>query len=115
MLSRPAVASSATGQSDAFGNTSVSGPGQNAAAELCGVGVKAGEPPRRLPIGDVGNQRIECRPAFGFVEARDGAAVGRIRAEAVDGLGRKGDKSAGGKDAHRVRDRSGVGPRNACR
>ena len=34
MLSRPAVASSATGQSDAFGNTSVSGPGQNAALSL---------------------------------------------------------------------------------
>src|SRR5271169_4269519 len=63
----------------------------------------------------MGDERVERRPAFGFVEARDGAAVGRIRAEAINGLGRKSDKSGGGKNANRVRDRSGVGPRNACR
>ena len=58
----------------------------------------------------MGDQRIECRPALGLVEARDGAAVGGVGAEAVDGLGRKGDEPAGGKAAHRVRDRGGVGP-----
>ena len=66
---------------------------------------------RRREVGDVGDQRIERRPALGLVEPRDGARRGRVGAEAVDGLGREGDQAAGGKDARRVRNRGGVGPR----
>ena len=44
MLSRPAVASSLTVQSSAFGSTSVSGPGQNACGEPRRVGVELREP-----------------------------------------------------------------------
>ncbi len=45
-LSRPASARSATPQSGRFGSTSVSGPGQNAAAKRFGGGIEAPEPPR---------------------------------------------------------------------
>ena len=55
------------------------------------------------------DQRIEGRPAFGFVEPGDGLAIGRVGAKAVNGLGRKGDEPAGRKAARRVRDRVIVG------
>ena len=97
MVSRPAVASSATGQSARLGSTSVSGPGQNAAREPLGGSVEAREPRAALGVGDVGDQRIERRPALGVVEARDRRAVGGVGAQPVDGLGRKGDEAAGGE------------------
>ena len=59
------------------------------------IGVEARERARRPGIGDMRNQRIERGPAFGLVKPRDGPAIGRIGAEAVNGLGRKGDKTAG--------------------
>ena len=37
---------------------------------------------------DMGDQRIEARPALGLEDARDGAAVGGVAGQAVDGLGR---------------------------
>ena len=56
--------------------------------------IKNRERPRRLQRGDMGDQRIERRAAFGGVEAGDGLAVTRVGAEPVDGLGRKGDQPA---------------------
>ena len=94
MVSRPAVASSATGQSARFGNTSVSGPGQNAAASRSAVGVEAGERMRGGSVDHMRDQRIERRPALGLVEPRHRLAVAGVGAEAVDRLGRKRDQPA---------------------
>ena len=57
----------------------------------------------------MGDQRIECGPALGLVKPRDRLAVGGVGAEAVNGLGRKGDQAAGREAAHRLGDRGGVG------
>ena len=59
-----------------------------------GGGVEPREPLRGGEIGDVGDQRIERRPALGGVEPRDRRAVGGVGAEPVDRLGRKGDEAA---------------------
>ena len=109
IVSSPAVASSATGQSGRLGSTSVSGPGQNAAASRSAAGVEAREPARRREVGHMRDQRIEGRPALGLVEARDRRAVGRVGAEPVDGLGRKGDEAAGGQHARGAFDRRAAG------
>ena len=77
------------------------------------VGIKTAERLRRLQIRDMGDERVEGRAAFGLVDPRDGAPVGRVGAEAVDGLGRKGDQAAGGEHARRVGDRCGIGLRYA--
>ena len=58
---------------------------------------RSGRAAARRQIRDMGDQRIEGRPAFGGVEPRDGLAVGRVGAEPVDGLGREGDQAAGGE------------------
>ncbi len=76
--------------------------------ELQRFGVEAGERLRRLEIDDMGDQRIERRPALGLVEPRDSAPVGRIGAQAVDSFGRKRHQAAGGEDPRRRGDRSGV-------
>ena len=60
-VSSPAVARSATGQSSAFGSTSVSGPGQNASASASRGRVEPGDPPRGVEVADMGDQRIEGR------------------------------------------------------
>ncbi len=109
MLSRPAVASSATGHPAAFGSTSVSGPGQNASASRAASASKSRQRLRRREIGDVGDQRIEGRPALGRVKPRDRLAIGGVGAEPVNGLGRKRDQAAGREAAHRLGDRGGVG------
>ena len=99
MVSRPAVASSATGQSARLGSTRVSGPGQNAAASRSAAAIEAREPARGLGIGHMGDQRIERRPALGVIEARHRLAIGGVGAQPVDGLGRKRDQAAGRKHA----------------
>ena len=43
---------------------------------------------RHLKRRDMGDQRIEARPALGLEDARDGLAVGGVGGEPVDGLGR---------------------------
>ena len=79
-VSSPAGARSATGQSGRFGSTSVSGPGQNAAASRSRVGVESARAARAASmIGDMRDQRIEGRPALGLVEPRDRLAVGARR------------------------------------
>ncbi len=95
MLSRPAVASSATVQPAALGSTSVSGPGQNAGGEPRRIGIEARQLARRREIDHMRDQRIERRPALGRVEPRHRRAIGGVGAEPVNGLGGEGDKPAG--------------------
>ena len=59
-------------------------------------------------IGDMGDQRIERRPALGVIEAGDGLPVGRVGAEAVDRLGRERDETARRQHARRIRDGRGI-------
>jgi len=48
--------------------------------------------PRRLEVGDVGDQRVEGRAALGGIDGRDGGGIGSVRREAIDGLGRQDDQ-----------------------
>ena len=98
-LSRPASARSATPPPGRLGSTSVSGPGQNAAASRSAAASKRAEPSRRVGVRHMGDQRIEAGPAFGRIETGDGLAIAGIGAEAVDGLGRKRDQPALAKAA----------------
>ena len=43
---------------------------------------------------DMGDQRVEARALLGRIDAGDRLGIGRVRAEAVDGLGREGDETA---------------------
>ena len=97
MLSRPAVASSATAQPARFFSTSVSGPGQNCAASRLAACVEHREPFGGQEVGNMGDQRIERRPALGLIEPCHRGGVGGVGAEAVDRLGRKRDQPAGGQ------------------
>ena len=115
MVSRPAVASSATGQLAALGRTSVSGPGQNAAASRVASASKRASACAACRSATWAMSGLKAGRPLACVEPRDGPPVGRVGAEAVDGLGRKGDEAAGGEHARRVGDRRGVGLRNACR
>ncbi len=101
MVSRPAVARSATGHPAALGSTSVSGPGQNASASRAARRRNSRQRPRRREIGDVRDQRIESRPALGGIEPRHRLAIAGVGAEPVNRLGRKGDEPAGRKNARR--------------
>ena len=95
MVSSPAVARSATGQSVVFGSTSVSGPGQNACGQRDRVRIEAARSGvRGLDIADMGDQRIERGPALGLVEPRDRRGIGGVGAEPIDGLGRERDQAA---------------------
>ena len=53
------------------GSTSVSGPGQNASASSVAVGIELGDPPGGGEIADMGDQRIERRPALGLIKPGD--------------------------------------------
>ena len=64
--------------------------------------VPAGERRGRRPIRHVDDQRVEPRPALGREDRGDRAVVGRERAEAVDGLGRKGDQPARAQRTRRL-------------
>jgi hypothetical protein len=64
---------------------------------------------RGIGAGDVRDQRIEGRPPFGRVEARNGLAIARIGAEPVDRLSREGREPARRKAACRSVNRVGVG------
>ena len=64
-------------------------------------GVKARDLPRGGDIADMGDQRIEGRPALGLVEAGDRGRIGGVGAEAIDGLGRERDQPAFGQDTRR--------------
>ena len=62
--------------------------------KLLSRGIEAAEAARRSHIGNVRDQRIECRPSLGGVEPRHGLAIAGIGAEPIDGLGREGDQPA---------------------
>ena len=78
-----------------------------ARGELVGRPVPAHQAFRFVGSGHVADQRIELRPSLGFEDGGDGAFVGGVAAQAVDGLGREGDQPAlenearGLGDAHR--------------
>ena len=95
MLSRPAVASSATGQSVGLRQHQRQRPRPQRRRQPLGRRVEARQPPRRRQVGNMGDQRIERGPALGVVEPRHRDAVLRVGAEAVDGLGRERDQPAG--------------------
>jgi len=58
------------------------------------VGIETRDLPGSLQIADMGDQGIEGRAALGFVKPRHGTGVGGVGAKAVDGFGRKRDKSS---------------------
>jgi hypothetical protein len=67
-----------------------------------------GDPVIEIGAGrDVHDHRVVVRPALGFVDARHGGRVFRIRAEAVDGLGRESDQAALFQHGGRVGDLRG--------
>ena len=105
MVSRPAVASSATGQSGTPGQHQGQRAGPERRREPLGGGVEARERARGGSVGHVGDQRIERRSALGLIEAGDRLGVGGVGAEPVDGLGREGDEAARGQHARGQRGR----------
>ena len=58
------------------------------------------------------DQRVETRSALRSEDLGDGAFVGRIAAEPVDGLGREGNEPAGCQQPGGAGDRPGVGGRD---
>ena len=73
--------------------------------------VDAHQPLRHVEAGDMGDQRVEARPALGLEDARHRFAVGGVGGEPVDGLRRQrhhaavakhgkrsGERAVGGKD-----------------
>ncbi len=64
-------------------------------------------------IGHVGDQRIERRPFLDRIELRHRLVVGRVGAEAIDGLGREGNEPARRQHAPCVLDRADTCPRHA--
>ena len=75
--------------------------GQGARPEGLGQGAGAGvEDGDRLGlhrVGDMGDQRIEARPALGFEDGGDGGGVPRVGGQTIDGFGRQDDEPAGGQ------------------
>jgi hypothetical protein len=57
----------------------------------------------------VDDERIEGGPALGFVDRRHRPSVAGVGAEAVDGLGRKGDDGALAQQPGGRLDRAGLG------
>ena len=89
--------------------------GPKGRGEPFGVGIEPRQRPRRGRIGDVGDKRIEGRPALGGVESRHGLAVGGVGAEPVHRLGRERDEAAGRKAARRLGDGGIIGVQDAGR
>src|SRR5579875_262155 len=65
-----------------------------------------------LVKGEMHDQRVEARPLLGGKDPGDGMRVCRIAAQAVDGLGRKGDELPGAQQFGRAR--SPAGSRKRC-
>src|SRR5215472_2149912 len=58
---------------------------------------------------DVDDQRVEARPALDHKDLSNGAVVGRIRTEPINGLGREGDEPARAQQPGSLGDRLGGG------
>ena len=93
------------GSSARFFSTSVSGPGQNAAASRSAAASNAASRSRRRDVGTCAISGLNDGPALGGIEPRDRLAVGGVGAEPVDRLGRERDQPAGGEAARRFGDR----------
>ena len=93
-VSSPAVARSATAQSRGFRQHQRQRPRPERLGQPQRGGVEPADLPGGGEIADMGDQRIEGRPALGLVEPRDRRGIGGVGAEAVDGLGRERDQPA---------------------
>ncbi len=83
--------------------------GPEALGQRAGVIVERDQPAGLFDARDVADQRVEARPILGGEDRGDRTLVGRIGAEAIDGLGRKRDQPAGGDHPRRLGDAGGVG------
>ena len=63
-------------------------------------------------IRKVADQRVEMRPSLGFKHGSHRSATARIRAQAIDRLGREGDEFARAQQPRRFRDL--IRPKPAC-
>ncbi len=57
--------------------------------------VQDGDTPGGRKVGDMGDQRVETRPALGLEDTGDSQRVTGVGRQAVDGLGREGDELSG--------------------
>ena len=86
----------------------VSGPGQNASTMRSATGRDHAESLGAGTVGDVDDQRVPGGPALQREDLRDRRVVVGARAEAVDGLGGKGDELARGEARRRVGHGGGI-------
>ena len=107
-MGNPAVTSAAIGAPLRSGRTRVSGPGQCRAASVLRPVVEQCDFSGLRQIPDMHDQRIEARPALGFVDARHRFAIGGVGSKPVDRLGRHRHGPARGDQARGLGDR--VGP-----
>ena len=77
--------------------------------EFFGGGCKHGHAPGGVDIRNVRDQRIERRTPLGRVEPRHGFAITCICTEAIDGFGRKRDKTTRREAACGCLDRVPIG------
>ena len=56
--------------------------------------IEPGDPARGIEIADMGDQRVESRPALGLVKPGNRRRIGSVGTEAIDGLGRERDQPA---------------------
>ncbi len=103
MVSRPAVASSATGTVRALRQHQRQRPRPERRGERLRGGVETGERACGRELAHMGDQRVECGPSLGGVEPGDRRPVGGVGAQAVDGLGRERDEAAGRRARGRPR------------
>ena len=73
--------------------------GPEAGGQRAGLGREDGEALGGGEVGDVDDERVERGPPLGGEDAGHGAVAQRVGAEAVDGLGRKGDELARAQEA----------------
>ena len=74
--------------------------------------VETGDPAGGGEVADMGDQRVEGRPALGAVDAGDRGRIGGVGTEPIDGLGRERDQPALGQHARRRRHGSLAGGQN---
>ena len=108
-LSSPASARSAIAAIRLLRQHQRQRPRPEDASEFFRHGIEAPEPARGGGIGDMRDQRIECRASLGGIEPRYCLAVASIGAEPVDRLGGEGHQPARVQAARRSRDALGIG------
>ena len=100
------------GMLDRLRSTSVSGPGQHAAARIATrgiVGIGRLCVTTDLPgVSEMDDERVEGGAFLGREDPRHGLGVEGIRPQPVDGLGREGDEFAGPDRGRRLDDRGRV-------